>query len=309
MTDPATSDRRWWLIGAGAAMLGAMLFACKGIVAKLLLARGVDFESITGLRALIAMPAFIGLAAARHGGKSLMMTPRRAAITASVAGVLCYYLGALANFYALTMIDASIERAIIFSYPAVVVVLQAALRRRLPTAAEALAALLAYLGVFLAVGGWHSHVLEANLVGGLLVLFSAATYAIYYIAAESCVRQIGSVRFTMYSMSASALALGAHLTLRGHFAAVPRYGGDVWLLLLLISVVCMVFPALLQAEGVRRIGASAAAVVSAVGPPTTIALGWLLLDERITTGQWFGVVAVVGGVLLIDRERRRRGSS
>jgi hypothetical protein len=40
---------------------------------------------------------------------------RQDVLLAIFAGVLCYYLGALANFYALTIIDASVERPLLFA--------------------------------------------------------------------------------------------------------------------------------------------------------------------------------------------------
>jgi drug/metabolite transporter (DMT)-like permease len=81
-----------------------------------------------------------------------------------------------------------------------------------------------------------------------------------------------------------------------------------WLLLLLV-VFSTVAPVLMLAEGVRRVGAQRGAIVSTVGPPFTIVVAWLLLDEQLTAGQLLGTVLIVAGILAVERARRRAASA
>lgn len=60
----------------------------------------------------------------------------------------------------------------------------------------------------------------------------------------------------------------------------------------------------LMAEGVRRIGASRASVVSTVGPPTTILFGARLFDEQLRRAQCIGAVRIVAGVPAFERAQR-----
>ena len=60
---------------------------------------------------------------------------RRAVLAAVIAGITCYYVGAMVDFWALTLIDASIERVLLFSYPAMVVLIGSLLKRRRRSAA------------------------------------------------------------------------------------------------------------------------------------------------------------------------------
>ena len=48
------------------------------------------------------------------------------------------------------------------------------------------------------------------------------------------------------------------------------------------------------------------ALVSTAGPPTTILLAWLLLDEQMSAWQLAGVALIVGGILVLDLARSRR---
>ncbi len=295
----ATGTARYRLVGALCAAGGAMLFASKGIVAKFAYRHGVGFEALVVVRALLAAPLFWAFAFAREPAQVIRSTPIRGIATAAFAGVICYYGGALIDFYALTLIDASVERVLLFSYPAMVVAIGAVVQRRRPPARVVCVVALAWVGIFLAVGGFDAAVLNANLTGALCVLLAALSYAIYFLLGERWTREIGSGRFTLCAMTGAAAALAVHGAVRGAALALPAIDTVGWALLALLAVFCMFVPALLQAEGVRRIGAQRGALVSTAGPPTTLALAWLCFGERMSPLQLVGVALIVGGIFAL----------
>ena len=71
MSSPARRATRGLLLTAG----GAILFASKGLFAKALYREGVDFQTLTFLRAIIALPLFALLAVTR--GLRLHRPPQR----------------------------------------------------------------------------------------------------------------------------------------------------------------------------------------------------------------------------------------
>ncbi|MFO1427805.1 MAG: DMT family transporter [Steroidobacteraceae bacterium] len=292
------------LLGGALVAGGAMLFAAKGLFAKKLYALGVGVEALVTIRALLSLPLFWAVALARDGTDRIRATRGPAIAAAALAGFACYYVGALLDFQALSMIDASIERVLLFSYPAFVVLYLALRQRRRPEAAVLAAVGLTYLGIFLAVGGFDLAVLRANFAGALLVIGAALSYAAYFLIGERYTREIGSSLFTLFAMSAAALALAVHYLVRHGLSGLGGIAPRAWLLLLLIAVVCMFVPASMQAEGVRRVGAQRGSVISTIGPPTTIVLSWLLLGERMSGWQIAGVALIVGGILVLDISRR-----
>ena len=62
----------------------------------------------------------------------------------------------------------------------------------------------------------------------------------------------------------------------------------------------MFLPGLMQAEGMRRVGAQRAALGSTVGPPATIVLAALFLGERLNGWQLLGSAMIVVSVLLLS---------
>jgi drug/metabolite transporter (DMT)-like permease len=74
-----------------------------------------------------------------------------------------------------------------------------------------------------------------------------------------------------------------------------------------IVVFATIVPMLAMAEGVRRLGAPRASLVSTIGPPTTILLGAWLFGERLHPAQWCGVALIVAGILTLEGARRPAG--
>lgn len=281
-----------------------MCFATKGIFAKLLYAAAWDWESVLVVRAVLAVPVLWVWALWQVGAARLLHPPRSAVLGAAAAGVLCYYFGTLLDFHALTLIDASIERVLLFAYPSFVVVLYAVLYRERPSASVLVALALTYVGIVMVVSGFDLAVLTGNLHGAGLVLGCAATFSIYYLASDRWTRSIGSIAFTVYALTAATACLLVHYAVRGAPASVP-WTPETTLWMGGLVIVGTVLPMLSMAEGVRRLGAQRAAVVSTVGPPTTILLGAWLLNERLSATQWLGVALIVGGIIVLEVLRRK----
>src|SRR5689334_2339126 len=161
MNQKENRQRLGMLFAAGS----AILFASKGIFGKALYQRGVGFELLVTVRALLAVPFFAWFALranappestekgpAADGAKPPSARPQ-AILAAAIAGITCYYVGALVDFWALTLIDASIERVLLFSYPAIVVLISSLMQRRAPEMRVVVAIVVTYMGIFFAMGG------------------------------------------------------------------------------------------------------------------------------------------------------------
>jgi drug/metabolite transporter (DMT)-like permease len=209
----------------------------------------------------------------------------------------------MVDFWALELIDASIERVLLFSYPALVVLISSFMRRQAPARRVVWAMLITYAGIFFAMGGVDLAELRANLFGAGLVLIAALTTAVYFLIGERYVHELGSTRFAAIGMSSSAIVLTAHFALFRSFDEVRALDARSWMLLLILGVACMFVPGLMQAEGVRRVGAQRAAIGSTVGPPTTIVLAALFLGERLNGWQLLGSAMIVVSVLTLSLGR------
>ena len=293
------------LIGIALIVLGSIMLASKGIFAKLLYARGLHFETVVATRALLAIPGFMLVAWLRPGPGPLHLGDRRDLLRAALAGVVCYYVGASLNFYALTLIDASVERALLYSYPAMVVVLTWLISRQRPGPVMGGAVIGTFVGIVLVVGVLRPGLPPQNLTGVLCVLLCSATIAYYYLASGPLTRAMGSAQFTLVAMTASGLARALHYQLRQGWQNLSMDQGSALLMLGLV-VFATVLPLYLVAEGLRRVGPQRAAISSTSGPPAAALMAVLLLGERMRLDQWLGIFLIVGSIALLELRRSRK---
>jgi drug/metabolite transporter (DMT)-like permease len=141
---------------------------------------------------------------------------------------------------------------------------------------------------------------QANvLLGSFWVLLSALFYAAYLLGSGRLVGRVGSMRFACYAGLVSCVAVVVHFALTRPVAAILGQPAPVYWLSLLMAAVSTVMPIVLTSEGIRRIGATHASVIGAVGPVATIFLGFAFLGEAITVVQIAGAGLVLAGVLTI----------
>lgn len=298
---PGARPRAW--IGIVLVIVGSVLLASKGIFAKLLYARGLDFETVVATRAVLAVPGFFLLALLFGGLKPLRSASLRDLAAAAFAGLVCYYVGASANFYALTLIDASVERALLFSYPAMVVVAMWFMTGSRPGLVMTAGVITTYLGIALVVGVFSRDLLQQNLTGALWVMLCSATIAYYFIVSGRLTHTLSSSGFTVVAMASSGAALAVHFQLRYGWQNLYIDAGS-WQLMLALVVFATVLPLYLVAEGLRRIGVQRAAIASTVGPPAAALMAITLLGERISAGQILGIALIAGGIVALELRQR-----
>jgi drug/metabolite transporter (DMT)-like permease len=101
-------------------------------------------------------------------------------------------------------------------------------------------------------------------------------------------------------MSSAAVLLAVHFAVFNSFDEVRALQGYDWALLAVLGIACMFIPGLLQAEGMKRVGASRAAIASTIGPPTTIVLAAIFFAERLNVWQILGSAMIVGSVFVLS---------
>lgn len=286
-------------------VVGAVLVSGKGIIAKLLYRDGISIEPILLLRAWLALPLVWAWALYRVPLSSLFRGNRRLIAGAMLAGAASYYAGAWMNFIALTMIDASLERVLLFTYPTMVVVARAVATRRWPSPKLLSAVALTYLGVACAVGGYNVDLLQANALGAALVLGSAGFFAYFMIANERVAIVTGSVPFIVHATLAAVVALSAHAVFVSGdgFARVFALPAHALWLIALMTALTNVLPLFLFSASIKRIGAQRAAVVSTIGPPSTFIMASLILGEAMHAVQVFGAGLIIAGIVVLETRR------
>ncbi len=286
---------------------GAVLFSTKAILVKLAFRHThTDGLTLLALRMLLALPFYLltALWGSRKPG-SVRMKPGQWGWVI-VLGLLGYYVSSLFDFIGLQYISAGLERLILFLYPSIAVLINAVLFRQRITRAQVLALVLSYTGIAIAFFG-ELRIDTGNphfYWGSFLVFLCSITYAFYLSGTGRMVPLLGAARYTTYSMLTATLGVLTHFFVRqmlGGHAALPTGtgSGPLWGYGIALALVATVIPSYMLSAGMKRIGANNAAIVTSIGPVSTILQAHWVLGDPIFIEQVIGTVLVIIGVLLI----------
>lgn len=297
-------EQRQRLIGCALVLLGAAGFSTKAILIKLAYAADGQLDAITllALRMLFALPMFLIAAVWNQKKSSEPALNKKQWGIVIILGLMGYYIASYLDFLGLQTISAGLERLIIFSYPTFVVLFSALYYRRALTTSVMLALGLSYIGILLVFIESLSLASTNIVLGSAYVLSSALIFSVFVMGSGVMVHRIGSVRFTAYTMTVASIATLTHFAFHHDLVqTISTIPLDVYVLSLIMAIFATVLPSFLMNNGIKKIGASSAAILSSVGPIITLMLANSLLKETITQTQLLGTFFVLAGGLVVGR--------
>ena len=295
-----------YLTAAGLVFLGAVFVSSKAILVKLAYQYEIDSASLLTLRLLFSFPIFAGILIWHTSKKSTDLPKLKTKdwVRIALLGMSGYYGASLCDFIGLEYITASFERIILYLYPTIVLILSAVFLKQKITKIHIIALALTYVGVGLAF--WEN--LQLNLgdnviLGTFFVFMSAFFYAFYLLGGGVILPKVGTIRFNSIAMMAAGLGMFTHhlLFVQTNVFSFPI---PVYWLVLIMAIFATIIPTFLIVEGVRVIGSNNAAIITSIGPISTIVLAYIFLDERLGWIQWTGTLFVIAGVLLITLKKK-----
>ena len=305
--DTAKKNNTITWAGFAITFLGAILFSTKAIIVKVAFASAsVDALTLLTLRMIFSLPFYIGAALLAGRQSDTPSLTQRQWLYVLVLGLFGYYLSSLFDFIGLQYISAGLERLILFLYPTFAVLINAFVFKQPIRRVQQVALFLTYAGIGLAYfGELRIDTHNPNFYhGSLLIFLCAITYSIYIAGSGHIIPKIGASRFTAYAMLAATGGIFIHFILVGNYTAL-RQSTDLWGYGLLLAVVATVIPSFLISFGMKRIGTNNVAIISGIGPVSTILQAHFVLGEKIFMEQIAGTVLVIIGVLLIGWKREK----
>ncbi len=300
MADIEESGRKGMSRWAGGALCAASAagFGTLAILAKLAFAADLEMWTILAWRFAGGAAALSGLLALSRR-RSLFPDTRRVLTWLTLGGV-GYAVQATLFFSGVQRIPASVAVVLLYLYPVLVALLAWAVEHRPPLRREWLAMMLAMGGVALTVGllspsDRPQEPLDP--VGIAFALGSAGWYSGYILVSERALR--GSDPW----VATGWILLGASVTFC--VIAIPQ---GLWpnaltarpaLILGAMIVFSTILPIGTFLAGMKRVGSTAASLISTLEPVFTVALAWLVLGEGLSPGQAAGAALVLTAVILL----------
>jgi drug/metabolite transporter (DMT)-like permease len=217
-------------------------------------------------------------------------------------GAAGYALQAGCFFAALDRIDASLLSMLLYTFPSMVAVTAIALGRERADARRLVALGLASGGLVLVLASARAGALDA--AGAALALGAAIVYTTYILSSQGVAGRMSPM------LLSAVVCTGAAITLTIGSAALGELRpGEVtlagWGWLLGIAVVSTVVAVSLFFAGLKRVGPTAASVLSTVEPVVTVVLAFLVFGELLGSLQLLGGALVILAVVVLAKHGPR----
>jgi drug/metabolite transporter (DMT)-like permease len=217
-------------------------------------------------------------------------------------------MSSLFDFIGLQYVSASIERIILFIYPTLAVLLNLLIFKVAIHKKQWIAILITYFGIGLAYWGELNQIPDTKLFffGTWMILLCAITYAFYLVGSGKIIPKIGAPQFTSLSMLAASVGIFIHYFVThqqglAFIAELPiLHSSSVWYVIAL-ALIATVIPSFLISGGMQRIGSNDLAIITSIGPVSTLFQARWILNEPFSWEQILGTVFVVLGVILVKK--------
>ena len=291
------------------AILGTMLFSTKAIWIKLCFnSTNIDASSLLMLRMLFALPFYAGAMWFYFSKQPIKKVKASTYLAASLLGILGYYMSSLFDFIGLQYVSASIERIILFIYPTLAVLLNLLIFKVAISKKQWIAILITYFGIGLAYWGELNQIPDTKtfFFGTWMILLCAVTFAFYLVGSGKIIPKIGAPQFTSLSMLAASVGIFIHyfVTHRQGIAVMIDlpilHSSSLWYVIAL-AIIGTVVPSFLMSGGMKRIGSNDLAIITSIGPVSTLFQARWILNEPFSWEQVLGTVFVVLGVILVKK--------
>ncbi|OQP64585.1 DMT family transporter [Niastella populi] len=286
-------------------IIGSILFSTKAIIVKVAFANtSMDAITLLMLRMTFSLPFYLGaIWFARQEGLTPLTIRQWLGIVG--LGIFGYYLSSLFDFVGLQYVTAGLERLILFLYPTFAVFINAIVFKQPVVRTQQIALFLTYAGIGIAyLGELHFDIGNPNFLwGSFLIFLCSITYSVYIVGSGRMIPTVGVTRFTAYAMLASTTGVFVHFAVSGGNLQLLQEAASHFWYGLLLAIVATVLPTFMLASGMKRIGSNNVAIISAIGPVSTIIQAHFILGEKIFPAQIAGTLLVIIGVILIGWKR------
>lgn len=215
----------------------------------------------------------------------------KAALKIILYGIAFYSTCSIFYFLAAERIGSGLAMVIFFVYPVIVMLIERFSHHRAFSKIYIVAIIIILIGMY---GLIHGQKITFDMYGIFLSTLSAVLYALYIFFSKT---NPTPVLPATLMLSIGCVIICFFAALADHSFQVP-YSFSIWINILAIAIICTALPIIFLLEGLKRISATQAAILSVLEPVFVVIFGILLLDEKVSVVQCFSIIIILGGSLL-----------
>jgi drug/metabolite transporter (DMT)-like permease len=221
----------------------------------------------------------------------------------AVLAVGGYGAASICFFFALTYIDVSVVAILLYTYPAMVTLVERAIYGTRLSGARLVAVLITFGGSVLVLDPFEATGGVSG-IGVLLGLGAAVGYTAFSMLSQRWGEGRSRTVLMTYLFVFTAIFAAGAAAVTGAPLSPATWQPLVWPMLAAIVLLPTFVAILLYLQAIRGLGAPQAAILSTFEPVFTIILAALVLGETLSLPQWVGAAFVIAGVFVAERAGR-----
>lgn len=290
------ATNRTKLIGTLCAIGAAVCYGTNPLGALNLYAEGMNTPSVLFYRFGLAWFIIAGVMLYRVvSGRETLRVDRREFLTLTALGLLFIFSSATL-YVSFHHMPAGVASTILFTYPVMTAAIMAVFFRERITLSTVGAILLSLVGVLLLY--WGDAGGPLSLVGVVLVLVSALTYALYIIVVDKSPLAMSSFKINFYVLFYCAAGMAVFALLSGQPLQLPPTP-SAWLWVGWLAVVPAIMALVMMVYAAKYIGSTPTAILGALEPTTAVVIGVLVFGEPFTPRLLLGIVLILAAVTIV----------
>lgn len=255
-------------------LLAGVLWGSMGIFVRVLNGEGLFSMEIVVLRAIVTALSLLMFLLVFHRELLKIKWKDLWVFVGSGLGSILFFN--LCYFRAITLTSLSVAALLLYTAPAIVMVLSFFLFKERFTRRKAAALIMTFLGCTLVTGVFCERTAVTG-EGILAGLGAGLGYALYSVFSRYAIEKgYHSLTITFYTFLTAAIG----------------------------SLFCTVIPYLLYTSGLKYVENSKASIIASVEPVAATLIGIIMFREKISPMGTAGIVLVLGAVVLCERKRK-----
>ncbi len=287
------------LIGILCAVGAAVCYGTNPLGALNLYAEGMNTPSVLFYRFGLA---WVIIAVVMLCRKESLRVTRREFLTLSALGLL-FIASSLTLYLSFRLMPAGVASTILFTYPVMTAAIMTLVFRERITLPTVAAIVLSLAGVLLLYWGDSGGAL--SLVGVVLVLVSALTYALYIIVVDKSPLPMSGFKVNFYVLAWCALGMVCYGLMSGQPLMLPP-SPRAWLWVSWLAVVPAIMALVMMVYAAKYLGSTPTAILGALEPLTAVLIGILVFAEPFSLRLAAGIVLILAAVALVVLTKARR---
>ena len=286
------------LIGTLCAIGAAVCYGTNPLGALNLYAEGMNTPSVLFYRFGLAW-AIVAIVMIFR--RETLRVSKREFLTLSALGIL-FIFSSLTLYLSFRRMPAGIASTILFTYPVMTAAIMAIFFRERITFSTVASIALALAGVLLLYWGDTGGTL--NIIGVILVLVSALTYALYIIVVDKSPLQMSSFKINFYVLLWCAIGMATFALISGQTLMLPPTP-RAWLWVSWLAVVPAIMALVMMVYAAKYLGSTPTAILGALEPTTAVLIGIFVFSEPFTLRLLIGIILILAAVIIVVLRKSR----